>query len=117
MRIQKLFSSVLCRDGNIGNAPKAHCRTFACKQNTEQNNWLSQNSSYFKPPLTIIEKYYYTLLIPRKLQEVAKELKTYKVDIAGLQEIRWSEEAIADKEEYAIWFAGEKKQAYGEQDG
>lgn len=54
-----------------------------------------------------------TLLRPGKVQEVAIELKRYKVDIAGLQEIRWSGEGKIDKGEYEIWYAGEKKQGYG----
>lgn len=55
-----LFSSVSCNDSNIGNAPKSHCRAFACKRSVEQNNWLSQNSSYFKQKyMQQVGTYYY----------------------------------------------------------
>lgn len=30
------------------NSPRIHCKTFACKGSNRQNNWFSQNSSYFK---------------------------------------------------------------------
>jgi len=53
------------------------------------------------------------MLAPGKMQEIARELGAYSVDITGLQEIRWSGQGKIDKQKYAIWYAGEEKQGYG----
>ena len=43
-----------------------------------------------------------TLLAPGKMEEVANELKKYKVDVVCLKEVRRGGERVIDRGEYAI---------------
>lgn len=51
-----------------------------------------------------------TLLKPGKMNEVANELRRYKIDIAAIQEVRWKEHGQLKHKDYEIWYSGEKKQ-------
>lgn len=51
-----------------------------------------------------------TMLKAGKMEEVAKEMNKYKMEIIALQEIRWKEEGKIDKENYTMFYGGEPKQ-------
>jgi len=50
-----------------------------------------------------------TMLIPRKMQEISKEMMKYKIDIIALQEIRWQGQGRIDKPDYALLYNGSEE--------
>ena len=46
-----------------------------------------------------------TMLIPRKMQEISKEMTKYKIDIIALQEIQWQGEGRIDKPDYTLLYS------------
>ena len=51
-----------------------------------------------------------SMLKPGKMEEVAREMLRYKIDILALQEIRWKAEGRIDKNNYTFLYGGETKQ-------
>lgn len=45
-----------------------------------------------------------------KMQEIANEMGTYKVQILVLQEIRWKNQRKIDRETCTLYYSGENKQ-------
>ena len=47
-----------------------------------------------------------TLLHPDKMQELAEQLSTTKLEVLALQEIRWSETGLIKKQNYSLYYSG-----------
>lgn len=50
-----------------------------------------------------------TMLLTGRIEEIAKEMKQYKIKILALQEIRWEGEGRMDVDEYTLFYGGENK--------
>lgn len=51
-----------------------------------------------------------SMLIPGKLEEIALQLKKYRLDITALQETRWKDYGQIDNNKYTLLHSGDKKQ-------
>ncbi|XP_057658477.1 craniofacial development protein 2-like [Diorhabda carinulata] len=54
-----------------------------------------------------------TLLRTEKMEELAKEIEKYNIDITTIQETRWEKEGEIKKEKYIFPFTGEAKRGNG----
>lgn len=50
-----------------------------------------------------------TMLMPGKMQEIARELGKHKYDVVALQEIRWKGEGEIRKKDFTIFYSGNEK--------
>lgn len=48
------------------------------------------------------------MLIVGKMEEVAREMKEFRIGILVLQQIRWKVEGRADKENYTLFYGARK---------
>lgn len=56
-----------------------------------------------------------TMLQAGKMEELARDLGRFKIQLAALQEIRWKSSGVIDKKEYSFYFSTceERRVQYG----
>lgn len=78
------------------------------KRKTEQNKTVKRNKKRYKAKLGTWN--IRTMLTPGKIEEIGKEMQRYNVGILALQETRWKDEGIINRQKYSLLYAGEDKQ-------